>query len=157
MTALGRRASSVSQRASAWSGSGALASASSRSGSSASNAARASAPRKLRIVSRHCAARSAKRSRTCGIDRSARAGAGARSLVAEQAVVALGDLAAQRAQLGDQRRAVGQAVEPRDAVERGRVGGQRMGLPVVDHLQPVLDRAQPVVGLAEHLRRPRRR
>ena len=58
LTALGRRESSVSQRASAWSGSGAVASASIRSGSNASNAARASTPRKLRIVSRQCAARS---------------------------------------------------------------------------------------------------
>ena len=72
--------------------------------------------------------------------------------VAEQAVVARGDRAAQRAQFGDQRGAVGEPVEPRDAVERGGIGRQRMGLPVVDHLQPVLDRAQAVVGLAEALR-----
>ena len=51
--------------------------------------------------------------------------------------------------------AVGEAVQPRDIVERLGLGGQAVGLPVVDHLQPVLDRAQQPIGVAPA--RPRRR
>ena len=59
-----------------------------------------------------------------------------------------------RAQQVEQRGAVGEAVQPRDIVERVRLGGQAVGLAVVDHLQPVLDRAQQAIGLAQAPPRP---
>ena len=52
--------------------------------------------------------------------------------------------------MGDQRRgeglAAGSAEEAREALERVRLGGKRVGLLVGDHLQAVLDAAEMLVG-----------
>ena len=74
-----------------------------------------------------------------------------RGVVGDQGIVPRGHRAADLRQLGNERRAIRQPVEPRDRVER-RPGGQGMGLLVLDHLQAVLDHPQPVIGLAQHAR-----
>ena len=57
-----------------------------------------------------------------------------------------------RPEQSEQGGAVGQAVQLRDGVERGGIGGQAVCLPVVDHLQAMLDRAEQPVGLAQRFR-----
>jgi hypothetical protein len=47
-----------------------------------------------------------------------------------------------------------QAVQPRHRLQGGRIVGQAVRLPVLDHLQPVFDRAQQPVGSRQLLRLP---
>ena len=60
-----------------------------------------------------------------------------------------------RLQQGDQLVAVGEAVKPRDVVERVPVERQQMGLRVVDHLHAMLDRPQQACRLRQGCRDPR--
>ena len=57
-----------------------------------------------------------------------------------------------RRQQVEQRRTVRQPVQPRHPVQRLAGGGQRMGLPVVDHLHAMLDRAQQRIGIGQRRR-----
>ena len=77
-----------------------------------------------------------------------RARTGAAALL-DQPVITLGDLFGQLRQLGHQRRAIGQPIQPGHLIERLRAGGQAVRLLVANHLQPVFQRPQPIIGRAQ--------
>ena len=68
--------------------------------------------------------------------------AGSHRAFGNNPVVAGTDIGGDGFEHRQQRRAVGLAIEPRDAVERGGLGRQAMRLLVLDHLQAMFDPAQ---------------
>ena len=66
----------------------------------------------------------------------------------------LAEMAEQR---GGEGVAIGKADEAGETLELGAFGRQRLGLLVVDHLQPVLDRAQEAIGSSHVVARVRAR
>ena len=72
-------------------------------------------------------------------------------MMGNQLVIARADSLANRRHLGDQRRAICKPVKPRDAVQRGRIKRQAVGLLIANHLEAVFDHPQPVIALAQQL------
>src|SRR5437867_1020992 len=65
-----------------------------------------------------------------------------RLLLRREPVVKSADSLDRRAQQVEQRLTIPSAMQLSDIVERGEIAGQNVGLPIVDHLQPMLDGAQ---------------